>query len=621
MPAVRTSIAALFAIVAIGGGGLFAQITGTETETIEVPIGSIFEIQGAATMGATYNWTLTQGEEFMEAGRDTMFRTRFSRAGTYALAAEATIDTTTVTRLFRIEVAQVRAEELSVPVSTDVPVTLLPAPKNGTVPITQDQQVLRIAPVGEDSDILAVDFDTSSDSNGDGNPQNDEDTSGTLFRSEGSTLHVWFVGGKARTIRIGALTKEKKSLFATVRIGNGNDPVLQQDSSEPAVPLPTLATNSGRKILVLKSDNGDVQLALSLPVEDDLSELLLVWDFGDGTSSLLDRPIHTYAESGTYGVTVEIRELGTGAVREKVSDTLLINRLREEVPDPAPNKETSGGSSFFGIVLKLLLGLIVSGAIGALAVFVAGAVKRRGFSLEKTMEHAEKTLVRTPQETVSVAAPPMEITAEEVREERMPEVLSPPVEFDGEALEQESPTPLEETQPIASEEPDASATLKVSETPSWLTDGLNEAEVEDPPQEEPRDFNEQSPPPPGEENDPPIDAYAPNGAHTPLEPSPEELKIEPENAPNWLQAGIAKAEEQGQAPHTPPPAKLQESHVPTTQEKVPEPSPLDETVALVKAEDILPLEADASSSPKNSITKETDTPQAQLPSDAENKGS
>ncbi len=596
----RTSIASAFAVVAIGGSVVLAQLTGATQEAISIPIGTIFEIQAAAPIGAQTSWVLSEDNNLIESGRDSVFRTRFSREGNYVLVAEVNTQGTKTLRTFFLEVRQRRVEDRVTPDAGAIVMTE-PSIYKETIPVSSGRQIVSINPVRDDVQVLAIDFDITEDSNGDGNPQNDEDTRNTLFRSEGNPLHVWFVDGTKRTIRLGALFTDGKTNFTTYTVGRSSGGASQNTSSNRDE---RTIDSSDMRILVLKSDNGEVQFSLSLPSGGEEKPLLLHWNFGDGSSSLLDSPIHDYAESGNYKIEVEVRDLKTGQVIQSVQDSLSVNRLKEdidpvEVPDKNKDKE-KGGSSILGLVIKLLMSLIGSAVIGAIIFFVIGKIKKKGFSLEKTMEKAEKTMVKTPEESVKDGAPPMEIEAEEIPEPPKqeeapapaptpePEPAPPPVEAPAAPVPEPAPEPVPEPAPPPPAPPPAETKTEEAKTPSWLQEGLGDAPsvtpaatVEPPP---PAPEPTPAPPPPAsppvEEAprapDAQVDPPAPNVAHKAMEPAAEKLTADTNNAPDWLQAGIEKAEAEGQTAATPvePPQETPPAPPPTPPaEPAPEPAP------------------------------------------------
>lgn len=580
MKSLRTSIAAAFAIVSVGSSVVLAQVSGASQETLVVPLGSIFEIQAVTDDKATANWVLTQGSQFIESSREHIFRTRFSKEGRYSLSAQISLNGSTTERMFTLDVQSKRPEDALNANGPQGLVSFDPPLQNKKIAIDTSRQVVTVTPIRKDINVLAFDFDITTDSNGDGNTENDEDTNRTLFRSEGNPLRIWFVGGASRTIRFGSLLKDGSTAFETIEVGNGT--TIQPRPTTPEVS--PIESNLDISILVLKSDNGEMQYALRLPPE--LSEpTLLLWDFGDGSQSMLDRPIHTYAESGKYDVRVDIRSLRTGEVIDRVTDSIMVNRLIDETVEPpttttdTPKKESTG--SLLGLVVKLLFSLVGFGLLGALVTFVIGKIKSKGISLEKTMEMAEQVMVKTPSADATTDLPPMEIAAEEVPAE---------------------PVPMPPTEPVA---PPPAEPEPAPAAPEWLQAGLQSAQAETVP--------EPAPPPAPE----PVPVPEPEPEPV---PAPEPV-VDTGNAPDWLQAGMQQAEavsaEAPVAPVAPPVSDDVNSKEEAEKEKkrrkrqryrenvkkrkeegqpeeasTPEPEPenLNEPVAFITAEDIEPLE-------------------------------
>lgn len=589
MKSFRSSIAATFAVISLTGTVAIAQLTGATQEAIQLPIGQIFEIQAAVSGDASVNWILSKGNEFVEAGRDMVFRTRFSQEGNYTLVSQVDMNDTKIVRTFVLQIRQRRPEDAVSPANPDDFIIFNPSVYKDTIPISTAKQVVSFVPVRDDAQVLAIDLDTQTDSNGDGNTQNDEDTRNTLFRSDGNPLYVWFVDAKPTTIRLGALFEGGRTQFQT--LGVGAAPQSQQSSARSERSTSSKDTmmndSSAMKIMVLKNDNGEVQFALRMPQELSETPLLLYWEFGDGHTKMLDRPIHTYSESGDYTVSVSVRDLKTGRVIDNASEPIRINRMVEDIPVEKDPKERNddGGGSFLGMIIRLLLALIGSAAIGALIFFVVGKIRKRGFSLDKTLEKAEETLIKTPEEAVQDnSAPPMEITAEEVAPEAPasaeafapppPPVEPPPPPAEpATAPAQPAPQPPAEPAPQPPAEPVPQPPVESvpqpsAETPSSpVTPQPEETPPAPAPQAEPATPppvqeapQAPQPPPPPPSPTVQIDEPAPNVSHAALAPSAEQLEADVNNAPDWLQAGIEKAEEVGQTPATPveqaPPAPL-----------------------------------------------------------------
>jgi len=618
---IRTSsIASALAVVTIAGSGVLAQL-GTSQQVLTVPVGGIFEMQGVGGLGKT-SWVLTQNGEFIEANRDPVFRTRISQPGSFQLSAETSVNNEAIRKTFTLSVLDRKPGYEENTTNSNAIATYIPAMQNGTIALGRSTDVIKISPERTDIKVIAIDTDTSRDSNNDGNPENDDDTKNTLFRSEGNPLYLWIANSTIPGMRLGVLFDNNETQFENISFRRGGE--YGEDVALEEAP-------DGMRIQVLKSDNGEVQFGLQMDSEVK-SNVLLLWNFGDGQQSMLDKPIHMFAESGNYDISVEIRDLKTGQVQTTVSDSIVINRMKEEtetgpeVVDPKkPEKKKSDGGSILGLIFKLILILLISAAVGAAGIFIFSKVKKKGFSLEKSLEKAEGAIVKTPKETVAESAPPMEIHTE-------PTVVTPvetPVASP--APEVVTPAPVVEAEIIPpSPEP--------TTAPEWLA-----------PKAEPVAEPIPEPEAVAPVVEPVAEAPAPNVTHTAMEPAAEKLATDAAQAPDWLQGGIEKAEEVGQTVDAPPPEELQgdvpkeESMTTTTasdadrkerqrekkrqkrqryrenvksrkengsatpgtpneipvETEAPEPEPedMDEPVAFIKAEDIEPLEANTPKPP------------------------
>jgi PKD repeat protein len=536
----NSSIASLLAVVTIAGSGVLAQL-GTGTEVLTVPVGGIFEMQSVGGQGKT-SWVLTQNGEFIEANRDAVFRTRISQPGSFKLSAETSVNGETTKKTFTLSVLDRKPGYEEVTTNSNAIATYAPAMQNGAIALGRSTDVIKITPERKDIKVIAIDTDTSTDSNNDGNPENDDDTKNTLFRSEGNSLYLWIANSTIPGMRLGVLFTNNETQFENISFRRGGNPTPSNNEYGEDVELEEAP--DGMRIQVLKSDNGEVQFGLQMDSEVK-SNVLLLWNFGDGQQSMLDKPIHVFADSGNYDISVEVRNLKTGQVQTTVSDSIVINRMKEEtetgpeVVDPKkPEKEKSDGGSILGLIFKLILILLISAAVGAAGIFIFSKVKKKGFSLEKSLEKAEGAIVKTPKETVAESAPPMEIHTE-------PTVVAP-VETPVAAPEPEvvPPAPVVEAE-IVPPAPEPTA------APEWL------APKEEPVQE-PAAPEVVTPTPVAEPIPETVaEAPAPNVTHTAMEPAAEKLATDTTQAPDWLQGGIEKAEEVGQTVDAPPPEELQ----------------------------------------------------------------
>lgn len=514
----RTALtASLIAMLSVAG---VAQLVPSSQEQIHIPVGAIFEIQAVQDGPAQYSWTLTQGQQFIEASRTHIFQTRFTQAGTYTLLGQLGDESgnLTYTRTFQLNVQPRKPEDNSAALNPETGVsdlvTFMPALSAGEIRLNAERQVLEVRHARTDISVIAIDLNTEKDANGDGVTANDDDTRDTLFRTNPNPLHLWFASQKNQTLKAGALLSDNTTKFQDFVIRFGNEP-LPGNIQQPTIP--EIPTGDG-EIVVLKSDNGTLQFAVRLQSAQN-TPMLYQWKFGDGGQSLLDSPIHTYAESGTYEISVGVRDLKTGKTLSTVRDSIVVNRLRENTgteedpPAQKPDSPTkppvsSESSGLLGMILKALLGLLLSGAAGVGIIFVIGKLKKKNFSLEKTMESAEKTMTGK----VASAAPltmemPMDDEPLPPTESSVPDIR--PNVIDSEPID----VPAEYVVPSMPE-----ANTPIMSTPAEETKIIT--------------------------------------PHTAMEPSAEQLKADAANAPDWLKAGIETAQVVGQTPTARPPDML-----------------------------------------------------------------
>ena len=582
MKHIRITIAVFFAVVSIASSAVFAQLTSPSSEHINLFVGDIFEVY-SADGNENVNWILTQNNDFLEASTGPSFHTRFSQIGDFTLTTESNAKRHT----FLISVEN-RQSDTQVPIPQVSSMAQFDPPIiNDRISLPSDRETVKITPMRNDISVIAIDSNIKLDSNSDGDPQNDDDTASSLFRSGGNSIYLWFANKKDTTIRLGALYTNNEKEFSIVDIVHGTDTQMADTGTST-----TTAEEQDKdvQITVLKNDNGEVRLGLQMQNRNRETSLLL-WNFGDGQQSMLDEPTHTFAKSGQYNVSVEIRDLQSGKILDNVSEDIIINRLQNDTPipkDTTPAEQSSGGS-IFGLIIQLLLTLIASALIGVVVFFIIGKVKKKGFSLEKSLEKAEEVIVKTPKETVSEVAPPMAIHTEEPIDVTPVESVQPPV-VEPDTNTPPPPPPSAETPtapivepdvppapPVESESPTQQSELQNTQTtpdmPDWLQQNPPEQNPAPPPEDKistpkpqpstthaepvPTPEAKVTTPQPEPQPQPLAEEPAANVQHDAMQPSVEELQIDEKQAPDWLKQGVQKAEEVGQTPQSPPPEKLQ----------------------------------------------------------------
>jgi hypothetical protein len=95
--------------------------------------------------------------------------------------------------------------------------------------------------------------------------------------------------------------------------------------------------------------------------EDSASELTYEWDFGDGETSSDANPTHEYSKSGTYDVTLTIRDSDGDTADDSVSITI-------------PGDVTEGGPEFLTLLLLIIIIVVV---VVLLLVLLMGKRKKK----------------------------------------------------------------------------------------------------------------------------------------------------------------------------------------------------------------------------------------------------
>ncbi|WP_051336350.1 PKD domain-containing protein [Aquimarina latercula] len=164
---------------------------------------------------------------------------------------------------------------------------------------------------------LSVDFDASASSDPDGD----------------SLSYSWDFGNGNVTTGVTSqftfLTPGDYEVELTVDDGNGNSDtesivIMVKDETPTLISSFTLNSVSGNVPLVVDFDS-------SSSVYPDGSVIAYIWDFGDGNTSDLANPSHTYTSSGSYAVTLTISD---GVVSD-ISDPITISVLEGNVAPQA----------------------------------------------------------------------------------------------------------------------------------------------------------------------------------------------------------------------------------------------------------------------------------------------
>lgn len=449
--------------VAVQYGTMSAQLINPAEESLTITPGTVYEIFAVSDIpDAQVSWVLTQDRNFVEAGRNPVFRTRLTVPGNYTLDGGVFSPTQNVRMRKTVQIIVKAADPSAVPQGTggllpptaQVQLVKTNPPLLGTDVIITGDSLLTLSPLRTGAP-LDLDIDAERDANADGNPANDPDGQTTYFRTYGTPLYLWF-----------ATPREKR--------------LLQVSAQQPNAPIVTqvITVLSGSRavesneIMVENKDNGEAAFSVRFRGGQPPSEPILYhWYFGDNTESLLEAPTHRFERNDTYTVRVTVTNLISGLqMFEVIKDITVANVTQIPTqtggtlpppPDPVDETDSGGLSGWFFFILKILLALLLAAGLGALIVYVYGKLRNSG-GLQKKLEEVEKTLIKkNPKDVIDVPAAPMELKRTE-KETAAPS-SAPAPKPKAEAAPQRPSTPA--PQPPPSEAP----------APAWLKKGLEEA--------------------------------------------------------------------------------------------------------------------------------------------------
>ncbi len=530
--------------------------------TINLSAGAFFEILAETDIeDPSVSFVLTQEREFLSASRDPLFRYRFLEPGAYFLTGELVSADGSRSHRRDIRIQVIPREtgtddvipEKSVSKQLGAVVDTLPLQQSDGTLTLEPHGLVRFLPVQRDLQSIALDLDVARDVSGDGDPGNDNQSAGTELGSASRALYLWFVDVETpREMRITAKRTNDEVLTQTLRLlrsGEGSPAPLAVPDAAPLTPPVTKEPVHGGITSQVHPD-GSVRFSVSLrdPLPADIP-FLYEWNFGDSSKSLLDHPLHTFPKPGVYTVELRIVDLRTYEERVKLRSDVQVTMGEEpkEIQERNKREESVKGSGGFGrmvvTILKLLSVLLLCAAAGAAIVFVIAKLKGR--KLSDRLESAEKKIVGEAPKEAEESPPPMEITAEEVREIPEEEAQPPEPDLPSVALAKEGPEP--EPEPATEPTPPAPSDL-----PEWLR---TEKRTQEPGTRNQEPGVSPLPTPvvtPAIPSEPP----APNVAHDAFTPTPEQLTVDEEAAPSWLTQGLEGAKAEGQTPTAPPPPEL-----------------------------------------------------------------
>ncbi len=538
----RLIAAAGIAMLATAGAAFAGFVPRNDSAERTLMIGDVLEIVAVTPENAAYGWVLTRDGQFVEAGRDRVFRTRLTQPGKYLL--EGSMRTTEGENRLTMNVT---ALPLAGGSASSAPDTADIAVVDGLL-----NPVTTLTPAGWVNAEIRTDLNPSVDTDGDGNPGNDQDLADTLFSREHNTVSLWFAEVPA----------EPLALSTTAQDGTT---VTQRPSGDSAVPVTgTDSIETGDEL------HGTLRFVFPLPADVRPEDILYQWDFGDGGMSFTDAPVHKYARNGDFTVSVTVRQLSTANVMAQGQTTVSIKDAvpapassqssaaeQSSVPAPAqssapavPTGATSGAGDAVLLIVKLTLVLLAAIVLGVFAVWAGRRFLRRESRLQKTLADAEAMLV-TGKDTRSAA--------------EVVEAPPPPMTLRKSAEETASATETEITEPA--EQADLGAPAEEA-TPPWLQHGLEMAkDLPGAPVQQPEPALETPEPAmdSASETAPaetPAPESAPEQASTPSPEPAAEAMPATEELPPWLQ----------NAPEEPADQPAQDAQ-PILESAAPEPTP------------------------------------------------
>lgn len=358
-----------------------------------IAAGDVLEIMGiSGEPDAKFEWILTTGGSFIEAGREKLFRTRLTQEGAYILDGQFT-DVTGIRRLhMTIDVTapleeQPQSLESAAGKSGLNIVSLDMSADNSAARLNRDSSLLTLTVSQEFVNPIAGDLDTQQDTDGDGDPGNDNDLSDTLFSTEHNTLHLWFASpDAATTIALSTDAEDGTPIRQEIAVTSGD------------MPLSTGNIDAGVE------RQGTVSFSFPLDAWIDPATIVYEWNFGDGWRSMADKPTHQYFQSGRYDVNVVAREMSTGRILANGEETVeiidapkLIGNVSSSASSAAPKMPSSeprkSGGSFFWTLVRILGVLLAAAALGAGSVWGLRKFPRREGALQKALEAAESKLL------------------------------------------------------------------------------------------------------------------------------------------------------------------------------------------------------------------------------------
>ena len=374
-----------------------------EGPSIRIPTGQTLEVAtDRISQHAEHSWILTKDRKFQSAQRNKFFQNRFAETGTYSL--DVSIHNTetgeNTYRSFSIIVTEPLPASLpddagsTEGTTRKAVLTSEPSAVDGVVYLPPSGGMLTLDASGSSGRIstYSFDLDTSSDTNGDGDSQNDKDNEGMLSEKIGSALYLFVVpSNQPRSIRLTVSDLNDETISNTqINISFSDNPHAGSASSQ-------LISQDPNSPIVYRIDG----MAIQADVELDPSivtgkSLLLEWNFGDRSKSLLNTPTHTYNFPGSYTLSLIARDITTGEIAYEGSTGIQILPSQNPTSSVSSSQQTiessssstgegSSGSigSIVTVVMIIIFLLLLAGGLYGILTWIK---KRTTYSIQKTLE-------------------------------------------------------------------------------------------------------------------------------------------------------------------------------------------------------------------------------------------
>ncbi len=473
-------------------GSVLAQTDPTDTtptESFSVYAGDTLELVTANTdPSPQYSWVLSKDRMFVGATRDPIFRARLTDAGSYRLDASVQSsdgsNASHRTILFDVKQRPLIAGSDSGAVTQESTGTLLPllstdpSDTMGTLALPDNLHVVRFTPLRTDTTSLDLTVQTPTTPNATGSTVSL--SANTYFRTDELPLYVWFVS-----------PTDGMQVHAVASLHDGT--TLQQDftiRTSAAGPQTSSGSYHGM-INATASSDGSLQFSLTAAPVISTAPVFYRWDFGDGSRSLLEKPHHTFLQSGTYVVEVDMTDLTTGRPIGTARQSFTIQVITTQATSSSSSvsdhsssalasshsssktKTATASTSLIWPILIVTFWILVILAVLVAAVWVVRKLLSFTGGLQEHLERAESQIVKNQDEksrsVIDVPAP-MQI--------RRPDVQ----DAEEEELPEEKPSAPEATVPQHPVAPPDGA-IDVEHAPAWLRKGLEKSETpEDRPQ-------------------------------------------------------------------------------------------------------------------------------------------